>query len=196
MKAKDNTGSNNPPTTQDILGMINSLSDRHVLKSMPPQYAAGFANAAVNVYDPTKIRKILRQKFYIPNEANFTEDAYLQSVAELSVSNHVRNAAVFDFETEKRVNPANKKDVDVYYRVGSTKVCIEVKCPIEEQQEPLPTITLSTAGRLPDHRQSMANVKTALSSSSSLKIIDGKNRDLRLKEALLGAHQKFKPNPK
>jgi hypothetical protein len=111
MKAKDNTGSNNPPTTQDILGMINSLSDRHVLKSMPPQYAAGFANAAV-----------------------------------------------FDFETEKRVNPANKKDVDIYYRVGSTKVCIEVKCPIEEQQEPLPTITLSTAGRLPDHRQSMANV--------------------------------------
>lgn len=99
MKAKDNTGSNNPPTTQDILGMTNSLSDRHVLKSMPPQYAAGFANAAVNVYDPTKIRKILRQKFYIPNEANFTEDAYLQSVAELSVSNHVRNAGRADCRT-------------------------------------------------------------------------------------------------
>lgn len=83
----------------------------------------------------------------------------------------------------------------MYYRVDATKVHLEVKCPTEETQEPLPTITLASAGRMPDYQERLANVRAALSGNPSLKIVEEKKADLRLKDALVSAHLKFKPVP-
>jgi hypothetical protein len=68
----------------------------------------------------------LQQKFFVPGDAGFTEEAYLQSAAELTVASYVRGRGVSDFDIEKKVNQSNTKDVDVYYRIGSTSVCLEV----------------------------------------------------------------------
>jgi hypothetical protein len=84
------SGKVNPLTIQDILSMVASLSNRHVLKRMPAQYVTDFVNAVVNVYDPRKLEKILQQKFHIPNDTKYTEDAYLQSASELSVANYLK----------------------------------------------------------------------------------------------------------
>jgi hypothetical protein len=124
------------------------------------------------------------------------EDSYLQSASELSVANDVKNKSVFDFKTEKRVNQTNLKDVDVYCRVRSTKVSIEIKCPHEEAQAPFPgNITVFSAGRTPGGRQRVQNLTNALKSASSMNVLEGKNRDNRLKDALVSAHEKFPANP-
>src|SRR5260221_7752081 len=183
-------------SVQDILGMFARLSDKHVLKQMPPQYVMDFAKAAVNIYDARKIGDILQQKFQIPDDANFSEDSYLQSASELSVANYIKGKPVLDFEMEKRVNKTNKKDVDVYYRIGSTTVSIEIKCPHEEEQAPFPAnITTLPAGRSPGGRERLQNITNAFNSASSINFLEGKNRDNRLKDALLSAHQKFASNP-
>jgi hypothetical protein len=91
-----------------------------------------FASAALSTYKNEEVLDQLQQKFFIPDDTRFTENAYLQSASELTVASYVRGRGVSDFDTEKNVNESNRKDVDVYYRVGSTRVCLEVKCPFEE----------------------------------------------------------------
>jgi len=183
-------------SVEDVLRMVRNLSDKHVLKGMPEQYVSDFAKSAVNVYSPRKIATILQHKFHIPNDRNYTEDGYLQSASELSVSNYVKGKPVSAFEIDKKVNESNQKDVDVHYRIGSTTVCLEVKCPVEEEQAPFPeNITVQTAGRMPGHRQAVQNLRNALSSGSTINFLEGKNRDLRLKDALVGAHEKFRSSP-
>jgi hypothetical protein len=154
--------SNKSLAVEDVLSMVGNLSDKHVLKGMPQQYVSDFAKAAVNVYSPRNIATILQHKFHIPNDRNYTEDAYLQSASELSVANYVKGKLVSDFESDKNVNESNQKDVDVYYRIGSTTACLEVKCPIEEEQAPFPkNITVQTAGRIAGHRQAVQNLRNA-----------------------------------
>jgi hypothetical protein len=183
-------------SVEDILRMVRNLSDKHVLKGMPEQYVSDFAKAAVvNVYSPRKIATILQHKFHIPNDRNYTEDSYLQSASE-SVANYVKGKPVSDFEIDKKVNESNQKDVDVHYRIGSTTVCLEVKCPIQEAQAPFPqNITVVPAGHVPGIRQRIQNFASKLNTQSSINFLEGKNRDLRLKDALVGAHEKFRSSP-
>lgn len=180
-----------------ILSMVNKLSDKHILKHMPPQYVADFASAAVHVYDTRKIADLIQHKFHMPDDANFTEDSYLQSAAELSVANYVKGRAVSDFAVDKRMNPKRKTDVDVYYRVRSTSVALEVKCPYEEEQLPFPeNITIVSAGHVPGYKTKVQKlINTFGSATSHIKFSEGKNREHRLKDALLSAHGKFPAEP-
>lgn len=82
--------------------------------------------------------KSLQKKFFIPTVAQYKDEVFFQSASELTVAHHIKKRQVSDFEIEKRVNGENRKDVDVFFRVKSTKVAIEVKCPFEE--EPPPTL--------------------------------------------------------
>jgi hypothetical protein len=142
---------NSPVDTQSILNMVGGLSDKHVSKRMPKEYVSDFARAAVDVYRPSKIESILEHRFYLPDETRYNEEAYLQSAAELSVANYIKQRQVEDFAIKRRTNPNNKKDVDVYYRIGSTRVSVEIKCPFEEEQEAYPKYTLLPAGGQPGH---------------------------------------------
>jgi hypothetical protein len=180
---------------QQILSMVGRLSDTHFLKRMPEQYVIDFATAAVHVYEPAKIQITLQRRFYLPDDRAYKEDAYLQSASELSVANYIKAKQVPDFKINKRVNPNNKKDVDVYYRIGSTNVSLEVKCPFEEEQAPLPVITALPAGRLRGYDQTLEKFTNVLGAGSSSKILKGKNRDNRMKDALVSAHGKFRSDP-
>ena len=180
---------------QHILNMVGGLSDTHFLKRMSEQYIIDFATAAVHVHEPAKIQITLQRRFYLPDDHAYKEDAFLQSASELSVANYIKAKPVADFEINKLVNPNNKKDVDVYYRIGSTKVSLEVKCPFEEEQAPLPVITTLTAGRVPNYDRTHEGLKSLLRPDSSSRFVKGKNRDNRMKDALASAHGKFRSDP-
>ena len=54
------------------------------------------------------------------------------------------------------------------YRVGSTRVAVEVKCPHEEpQDQSLKKLSLLPAGHIPNYQQTLQKFKAALGSMSS-----------------------------
>src|SRR5271165_7265058 len=185
-----------PPTTiNDILELVRGLSDKHVLKRRPQEYIDGFAQAALSTYKTKELLNQIQHKFFIPDDAQFTEDAYLQSATELTVASYVRSKGVSDFDTEKKVNPPpNTKDVDVYYRVGATRVCLEVKCLFEESAPNL-SWTVFTAGHTTGGPQRIRDFLNRTSSEHPNSFQEGKNREMRLKSALVDAHNKFPNSP-
>jgi hypothetical protein len=183
-------------TFDDVLELIRSLSDKHFLKSRPSEYIAGFANAALSTYKSGEVLDKLRQKFFISDDTRFTEDAYLQSASELTVASYVRGRGVSDFETEKKVNqPNNNKDVDVYYRIGSTRACLEVKCLFEEPLVSSPPYRVLPAGHTPGGIERVREFVNTANTQFPDRFQEGKNREMRLKDALVDANQKFRQNP-
>ena len=186
---------------EDVSRLVDAASEKHALKRGGALYVVGFLEAFTAVYPRQKWEKILQQKFFLPDESHFNEKAFYQSACELSVANHIRRQHVSDFEIEKRVNPHNKKDVDVAYQVRSTQVALDVKCP-EESEPPNdvgqvgndPILSLATAGRIPDHRQQLSDLKENIESARAGTVLFNKNRDLALKDALVSANAKFSPN--
>lgn len=177
-------------TPADILAAIAGLSDKHTLKNAPESYRLGFAEAAVRVYPAHQRAKLLQDKFFIPNDAAFRLDPFLQSASELTVQNHLmqeqpaKNTAI-----EKQVNPP--KDVDVYYEVGATKVSLEVKCAVEAQAA-ADSLVIKMAGRVPNHQESFNDLKGQLESLNPTTTVElGKNKDNTLKDFLVSAHAKF-----
>lgn len=183
---------NHPPNAAEIHGLIDGLSEKHVLKRSPRSYVDGFVAAALHVYAGTKLRKVLQDKFFVPDDSHYSDDAYFQSASELSVANHVKHKPVAHFTVEKRVDPANKKDVDVYFHLGATRVSVEVKCPFEEKPASSGDITLLTAGRIPNHREKYEELKGLFESGNQhTKLILGKNREYRMRDCLVSANAKF-----
>jgi len=179
----------------DIVELVRGLSDQHLLKSRPPEYIAGFANAALSTYKNEELLDKLQQKFFIPDDTQFTEHAYLENASELTVASYVRSRGVSDFDTERNVNQSNPKDVDVYYRVGSTRVCLEVKCPFEEPLVAYPPFTVLPGGHAPGGLEPMRNFVQRANTQFPNAFQEGKNPEMRLKDALVYANQKFRQNP-
>jgi hypothetical protein len=189
---------NGPPNTDParVRNLIDELPDEHVLKRSPATYVDGFVAAALDVYDPGKLYKVLKKKFFIPSASpasQYTDERYLQSASELTVAHHIKKRRVGDFQIEKRVSAENRKDVDVFFRAKSTNVAIEVKCPFEEEPAPYPgTITLNRAGRTAGTDETYEQIRQTLQSTIPGTNFDrGRNRDHRMKDCLISAHQKF-----
>ena len=49
-----------------------------------------FVVAVLEVYDHAELAKILQAKFFLPNESNYTDEAYYQSASELSVARYIK----------------------------------------------------------------------------------------------------------
>lgn len=67
------------PDAAQIHEMIRGLSQKHILSNSPRTYVDDFVVAALEVYDPATLQKILQHKFFIPDESNYKEDTYYQS---------------------------------------------------------------------------------------------------------------------
>jgi hypothetical protein len=187
-------------TESQLRELINGLSANHILKQCPEVYLNGFVEAALGVYEPENLTKVLQQKFFILAESGYSDEGYYQAASELTVAWDIkkkeRQSLVTNFTLEKPVNQGSLKDVDVYFEVWSTKVSLEVKCPLEEKRGAPPgNLTLFTAGRLPDHQRKLEELRATLSSGRSApNVIIGKNRDLRMKDCLVSAHNKLSSN--
>jgi hypothetical protein len=181
-------------TFDDILELIRGLSDKHLLKSRPADYIDGFAKAALSTYGEEVLDQ-LQQKFFIPDDTQFTEKAYLEGASELTVASYVLGRGVSDFDTEKKVNPANSKNVDVYYRIGSTRVCLDVKCLFEEPLVSSPPYRVLPAGHTPGGLERVREFVNMANTQFPDRFQEGKNREMRLKDALEDANKKFRQNP-
>ena len=81
------------------------------------------------------------------------------------------------------------------YRVGSTRVYFDVKCPFEE---PLPLglpWTVLPAGHTPGGLERIREFLKRPDLQSPEMFQEGKNREMRLKAALVDAHKKFPKDP-
>ncbi len=176
----------------DIHAAICKLSDKHTLKNAPANYKQGFANAAISVYPPNDITKILQDKFFIPNDAKFDSNKFLESASELSVQNHLKHTpSVTGFEIEKKVCPP--KDVDAYYEVGAVRVSLEVKCPREKANDPN-ALVVKMAGRVPGFEEEFNKLRTGIIETHPTKdVILGQNKDNTFKDFLTLSHEKFSP---
>jgi len=178
----------------DIVKLVRGLSEKHLLESRPQHYIDGFAKATLSTYQEEVLDQ-LQQKFSIPDDTRFTEDAYLQSASELTVASYVRGKGVLDFHTERKFNQSNTKNVDVYYRVGSTRVYLEVKCPFEEPIVSNSPYRVLPAGHTPGGLERVREFVRTANTQFPDRFQEGKNREMRLKDALIDANQKFRQNP-
>ena len=102
---------------------------------------------------------------------------------------------VANLAPEKPVRQGRFQSVDVYFEVKSTKVSFEVKCPFEERRETPPeNLALLAAGRLPDHQEARGAERNAEFRALRTKYCYRKDRDLRIKDCLVSAHNKFSPS--
>ena len=178
----------------NVLSLVSKLSPKHVLCKAPQVYTSSFAAAVNRVYPPDQVEKILRERFFIPDDSNFRLDVYLQSAAELSIQNHLKiEKRAKCFEINKPVNPP--KDVDAYYEVGATRVSLEVKCPEEVELSP-ETYTMTTVGRVSnyqDHQERFRELKNVFDSPIQ-SLMHTKNKDNTLKSFLVESHNKLSPS--
>lgn len=179
-------------TTKEILAAISRLSDTHSLKNAVASYQQTFADAAMRVYPTNKRAKLIQDKFFIPNDAAFKTDTFLQSASELSVQNHLmQTPRASNVAIERQVNPP--KDVDVAYEVGATQVATEIKCAVE-QQPSKESLVLKTAGRVPSHLKTFADLKGLIEGGpTGSKLELAKNKDNTMKDFLVSANQKYSP---
>jgi hypothetical protein len=186
---------------EELRTIVKAAGASHLLARGGRAYAEGFVSAFCAVHPRLRWARMLQEKFFLPDEVSFSEQAFFQNASELTIANHIRQQPVSDFAVEKRVNPTNRKDVDVWCRARSMEIAIEVKCPVE------PTTDLSginaasgtvmlikSAGRIPNHQKQLGDFKQNVEAGGGGPVLIGKNADLALKDALVSAHAKFSPN--
>lgn len=190
------TPADSPLTADELVEAIARLPDLHALRRAPESYRSGFVTAFLKVYGSRRnIRGVLQHKFSIPDARSYSDEAFVQSAAELSAAHHVAQAAVAKWDVEKKVNPANGRDVDVWYRTGAARVALEVKCPKLELVSPnQPSLLLG--GRFRGKEAVVSDLQTVIRGATGLPADKRdlqlvKHKDLRLKDAMVSAHEKF-----
>jgi hypothetical protein len=179
----------------DISLIVQNASPSHLLATSGAVYANSFLRAFCAVYEPGHWRRVLQHKFFLPDETNYSEHAFIRSAAELSVANHVRQKTAKDFAVDKKINRDNKTDVDVFCRIGGTTIAIEVKSP-EEPATAVPdgssemVVKLMTSGRIPDFETQVDSVIKEFG-AGGITAVAGKNKDATHKGFLTGANSKF-----
>lgn len=181
------------------------LSENHYLK---------IARDSNNIYFEEFIESILKIKEFLSpkdfkilwndkmqfKKIKFDEKAFIQAACELSVA--VYFCEKDSFKVEVKVNPANKKDVDVQFKSNGFTYNIEVKCASFEAKEIVQksdSFKFQTLGRLNNTNDLIKIISNCidegLSKKGELKPHEVlKNMDNNLKDFLESAHQKFNTN--
>jgi hypothetical protein len=186
-----------PIDANELRELVGVLPPTHPLRGGTESYREGFIAAFTKVHgnNPTA-RKRLEEEFFVPCNRTFSEKVFGEHAAELSVANHVALKGPAEFETDRRMNPStNKRDVDVFYRIGATKVALEVKCP-DEKAKPSGQPTLDFAGRHPDPKGILGDLRSVFAGAANLpdNLKDlqlAQHNDNKLKDYLVLSHGKF-----
>ncbi|MGX5683231.1 hypothetical protein ACWKWW_01620 [Chryseobacterium cucumeris] len=182
------------------------LSDNHYLqiaKDSGNNYFDEFMESVSKVknYISPKDFKILWDDKMQLNKAKFDEKAFIQSACELSVATYFCEKE--DFKVEVKVNPENKKDIDVQFKSQGFTYNVEVKCATFEDKEKVKksdSFKYQSSGRFDNMIGVMGFISHAIDEGSTNKgeplkphkIL--KNMDNNLKDFLESAHQKFNPD--
>jgi hypothetical protein len=181
-----------------LTAAVQTAPDNHALRNSGDGYRDAFVAAFLDVYGHKTDRQaseILKRKFLVSPDSKYSENTFLQGASELSVACHVKNRGVTDFETDKKVNPTNNRDVDVFCKLRALSVSTEVKCAEESESNEPGSLYLRTDGRVPNysgvHEDLRAKIEVA-HPDMTLKL--AKNKDNALKQFLAESHLKFNPN--
>lgn len=181
----------------DTRSIVSKASAEHILGKCRSAYVDGFVAAFEAIYSSRRRAEVLQHKFFLPDESNYSDEAYFQSASELSVANHIRLQGPQDFEVDKNVSSIRRTDVDVHLRVGPTTVDVEVKCPVEPQpvvdERGEPVLLLHSAGRRPDFPAQLLKLQSDINRSVGATAVVGKKKDNSSKDFFVHAHQKFNP---
>lgn len=181
----------------NLNALIQKIPADHPLRTAGADYRNGFVQAYLAVYGHLADRNsaaVLKRKFLVSGDSQFQQDTYLQGASELAVANHIRRQHVTGFETDKKVNPQNQKDADVFCITNAVRVSSEVKCAVEETAAEQHELILRTDGRIPQHTQTHADLRAQIvAKHPNLDLKMGKNKDNTLKTFLLEANDKFNP---
>jgi len=181
----------------DLRALIQATPSNHQLQISSGDYRDGFISAFQSVYghlSDRDARAVLKRKFLLSTDSVFLEDKYLQGASELTVTNHIKGQKIKGFESDKSVNPLNKKDVDAFCVINQIRVSTEVKCASESNESDDDTLIIRTDGRIPDHTKIYEGLRKEIESGqpgTTLKL--GKNNDNKFKTFLVEANNKFNP---
>lgn len=184
----------------DIDAKVTSLMDKshylYIAKNVNNNYYQDFLNTA------NAIRKILTEKDFLKwleekmllTDIPFNEKKFIQYAVEASAARYFIEKDDSKVSLEKKINPNNKKDVDIQYVDGEYTYNIEIKCPTfdnKEKSENVKNIKIDIWGRLPDRGEEASNLLATHIGKDISKI---KKMDCNLKDYLVNAHSKFNPD--
>lgn len=181
-----------------LTALIRTAPNNHSLRTAKEDYRNAFVSAFLAVYGHNNDRQateILKRKFLISPESKYSENTYLQGASELSVAYHIKSRRVTGFETDKKVNPNNNRDVDVFCTLRALAISTEVKCAEEPETNEPGSLYLRTDGRVPNHTAVHEDLRAKIEAvypDQTLQL--AKNKDNALKQFLTDSHLKFNPN--
>jgi len=174
--------------------MLNLINPEHPYlgHNSSKEYVASVQDMLISLDEfltPTEFRN-LHKKLQV-SKSNINEAQYLQAVCELTVCLYFAKNYQSTFIYEDKVNPP--KDVDCSFRNDQTKYNIEVKCAdftVVEKVKNQDSFKVSALGRMDEYPDLITTLKDVFESSEQ-KLTPYKHLDNRMKDYLIGAHDKF-----
>lgn len=189
----------------DKVDSITSLTDHYLVraKALKHPYFTGFLESGA-VLKPLLTGKEFAfwcaEKMLLKQQP-FREKTFVQYAVETAVVKYFGERFPVGFAVEKRINPANDKDVDCVFQDGGFTFNVEVKCSdynVKEEIDALDAFKYETVGRLSDRGEEAKRIVAAALDEGRAKLgeaakphVDGKNMDNNLKGFLEQAHEKF-----
>ena len=189
----------------DKVESLTSLPDHYLVqaKALNHPYFAGFLAAGALLKPLLTAQEFAywcAEKMLLKPQP-FREKTFVQYAVETAVATYFGARFPLGFAVEKRVNPANDKDVDCVFQDGGFTYNVEVKCSdfiAKEEIDSLDAFKYETIGRLPDRGAEARRVlEVALNEGLAKRgeaakpHVTSKNMDNNLKGFLESAHEKF-----
>lgn len=149
---------------------------------------------------PNDVKNWLRDKMQL-NSNSFNEKQFIQFACEATIVAYFTCKFPSNAKIEKKVNPNNRKDVDLVFTHNNYTFNIEVKCSDYVEKERINnnnSLKVQTIGRLTGLEETISQLTPALNQIVyELNLSDGveiaKNMDNNLKDFLKSADEKFNP---
>ncbi len=196
-------------TPDNIIDSIKNGSSDHYLTISQAQklpYFIAFERALptfATVFKGNDFNKWATEKMLVSKK--FDQKQFIQYAVEASAVRYFADNFKKEFTTEAKINPQNKKDVDIRFKLNGFVYNIEVKCPRFDEKENVESqqnvIKISTFGRVDDlqeEREFLVDIINEGLKKQGKTVKNGvltKNMDNNLKDFLINANEKFNPSP-
>lgn len=166
------------------------------------QYIKDFEDVygCYSVNFPGEIKNWLTNKMLL-NSLPFNTKQFIQFACEATIVKFFAEKYKTNLAIEKKINPANKMDVDLVFSENGFTFNIEIKCSDFNAKEAIDatnTLKIQPIGRLEGFDETLADLKELLKPVADKLNLDSivatKNMDNSLKDFLLSANNKFNSN--
>ncbi len=130
----------------------------------------------------------------------FEECQYLQAAVETVITSHIASRFSSSFAYEPKINPP--KDVDCAFSINETRYNLEIKCPdfsVKNAIDARKNFKVGAFGRMQNYKEVVGILERLLDPEANpavdlgQELIQQQHMDNKLKDFLISAHGKFKP---